>query len=291
MIPARKHPWVDLWFTAYVDRYLRHSFHRILSRGPIPDLPDGPVVICTNHSSWWDTLVDYWLSRRVLAIDAYGPMDQRQLRRYPVLSRIGVFGVDRESLQGGREFLAYATELLRGRRSALVLTVQGAMVSPDQRPIRAYGGAARVVREVGKCSLVTLAIDYGFWDDRHPEIFLEWGEVRSFVPESAPSPRELTREIEAELTTLLDRQAEFKRSRDSSGATVLLQARSGVSPVYDLIRRLRGETGAALDHGSVRTPPQWGPGRDRVSNLHPDHRVGAGAAGAVESSGVPPVRP
>ena len=49
-------------------------------------------------------------------------MDQRQLCRYPVLTRLGVFGVDRESLHGGREFLDYARGLLEGRQRALWIT-------------------------------------------------------------------------------------------------------------------------------------------------------------------------
>lgn len=189
MIPARKSPLIEAWFRGYVRRYLRRSFHRVLLLGEPPAMPDGPLLVCMNHSSWWDPLLVFWLSRELLSWDAYGPMDQRQLNRYPILARIGAFGVDRESLQAAREFVRYSDELLRGRRRALWLTAQGAMVSSAARPVRFYSGVASLVQSLGVAHVTTVVLEYEFWDEKRPEAFVSFATAIPVVAGAGLRPQ------------------------------------------------------------------------------------------------------
>ncbi|MCC2667895.1 MAG: 1-acyl-sn-glycerol-3-phosphate acyltransferase [Armatimonadetes bacterium] len=262
MIPAAKHPWVERWFRGYVRRYLRASFHRVLLVGEIPERPPGPLLVCMSHSSWWDVLLAFWLSREVLPVDSYGPMDQRQVERYRILTRIGVFGVDRETLDGGRDFVCYAQELLEGKDRALWITAQGAMVSPDLRPVRLYSGIGQVARQLDSCHVCTVALDYVFWDEKRPEVLVHFGEPFPVTGGRGMAVRPLLRDLEQRLETSLDLLAAVRTSRDPSRCQVLLHGRSGISPVYDSIRhsiaRLRGQPLEA-SHGARLTPPRWGP--------------------------------
>ena len=262
MIPARKNPYVDRWFRGYSRRYLQQSFHRILLAGDLPQAPDGPLIVCLNHSSWWDLLVAFWLCRDLLDWDGYGPMDERQLRRYGILTRIGVFGVERESLHGGREFLGYATSILAGRRRVLWITAQGAMLSNDVRPVRFYSGVAHLAQALGPCHVTTLALDYEFWDEKRPEVFLQFGPMRRVEAGEPVARRELLRGLEGELERQMDELAALRRQRDPSLFRVVLESGGGVSPVYDAWRRLNawrhGEE-YSREHGAVATPPRWGP--------------------------------
>ena len=47
------------WFTWYCRGYVRRHFHslRISINGLPPDATGYPVVLYTNHASWWDPLV------------------------------------------------------------------------------------------------------------------------------------------------------------------------------------------------------------------------------------------
>ena len=264
MIPAKKNRLVQEWFRGYARSYLRRSFHRILVTGEMPGPLDGPTLVCVNHSSWWDLLLAFWLSRDVLDWDGYGPMDERQLRRYPILTRIGVFGVDRESLQGGREFLEYARRVMAGRKLALWITAQGAMVSNDRRPVRFYSGVAHLAQALGDCRVMTLALDYEFWDEKRPEAFVSFGPVRRIEAGPHFSRRALLQELETGLEGQMDALAALRRQRDPSLFRVVLDGRGGISPVYDAIRRLgalaRGKRFSS-EHGAVSTPPRWGPAR------------------------------
>lgn len=263
MIPAAKNRLVNAWFRRYVRRYLRRSFHQVLVAGELPSKPEGPVLVCLSHSSWWDMLIAYWASEELLGWDGYGPMDERQLRRYGILRRIGVFGVDRESLAGGREFLEYARDLAQEKQRALWITAQGAMISSETRPIRLYSGIAHLARALGQCSVITAALQYEFWDEKRPEIFLSFGSTR-FVDGTAPgfSSKALLRALEADLTAQMDALAALRQQRDPSLFQVALASQGSISPTYDQLRRLaasvRGER-MESEHGALATPPRWGP--------------------------------
>jgi 1-acyl-sn-glycerol-3-phosphate acyltransferase len=263
MIPATKNRYVTAWFRGYVRRYLRQSFHRVLVAGELPSTPEGPVLVCMNHSSWWDMLVAFWASHDLLGWDGYGPMDERQLRRYGILRRIGVFGVDRESLSGGREFLAYTRELAVGRQRALWITAQGAMVSSEERPIRLYSGIAHLARTLGRCSIVTTALQYEFWEEKRPEVLLTLGQPRP-VDATLPgfSHKALLRELEVELEERMDALTALRRQRDPSQFRVALSGQGGISPTYDRLRQMVGRARGvpiAAEHGALATPPRWGP--------------------------------
>ncbi|MGV3720007.1 MAG: lysophospholipid acyltransferase family protein, partial [Actinomycetota bacterium] len=237
MIPASKNALLRTWFRGYVRRYLRRSFHRVLLLGDPPETPEGPLLVCLNHSSWWDLLICHWLSEELLGWDSYGPMDERQLRRYPVLRRLGAFGVDRESLEGARAFLRYSRALLAGRRRALWITAQGAMLSTSVRPIRLYSGMVRLARDLEQCSVTTLALDYEFWDDRLPEAFVSFSPVRRLTAVELRDPRRLQAELARRLETQMDELAAVRTRRDPSLFRVGLSSAQGISPAYDLIRR------------------------------------------------------
>lgn len=273
MLPAAKNPPIELWFRWYTRRYLRRSFHRVLWCGELPSRPAGPLIICSNHSSWWDMLAAFWIATDLLGWEGYGPMDERQLRRYAILRRIGVFGVDRESLRGGREFLDYATGLLAGTDRALWITAQGELVSTDVRPIRFYSGPAclaeRLLRETGRCAYLSVALDYEFWDEKRPELLIRFGTVRELQAEPGLSRKAILRWMETDLEAEMDALGELRRRRDVSQFQQALADRpggGGVSPVYDLLRsvsaRLRREN-APREHGAVLTPPRWGPASAR----------------------------
>lgn len=262
MLPARKNRFIQWWFRGYVRRYLKRSFHRVFLHGERPAAPPGPLLVCVNHSSWWDMLLAFWLSADVLDWDAYGPMDERQLRRYPILRGIGVFGVDRESLGGARDFLSYGKSLLEGQRRAMWMTAQGAMVSNDARPVRLYSGISRLAHAVGTCSVTTVALDYEFWDEKRPEIFVSFAPVRHVEIADAAQGRRLLQELSEQLEAQMTELAALRRRRDPSCFQLVLSAPSGVSPIYDRWRRFsarfRGERWEA-QHGAVHTPPLWGP--------------------------------
>lgn len=152
MSPIARGGWRDRWFRAYTRRYLARAFYRVHLHREEPDFgwtEPLPLLVCMNHSSWWDLLIGYHLGVDRLGWECYAPMDARQLARYPFLRHVGVFGVERGTREGARAFLVEADALLRGRRRALWMTPQGALVSTDRRPICFQSGLGQLARRLG----------------------------------------------------------------------------------------------------------------------------------------------
>ena len=102
-------------FLRYLRRYVRKHFTAVrLARGtrPAPD-PGRPLVVYSNHPSWWDPLVYMWLTGAIFAgREGYGPMDAAALRKYGFFRRLGVFGVETGNRRGAAQFLRAARAVL-----------------------------------------------------------------------------------------------------------------------------------------------------------------------------------
>jgi 1-acyl-sn-glycerol-3-phosphate acyltransferase len=210
-----------------------------------------------THFSWWDVLVGYWLARQVLGIDSYAPMDEAQLRRYRILVRLGLYSIDRGSLAGLRTFLRYTADLLRPGR-AVWLTPQGAIRSSRRRPLSFQDGVGHLARRVTRVTVVPVAVIYEFLEEPRPEVFVRIGAPRRLevAPERADAP---TRRLEADLARELDALQDAVDSRALEGFRCALEGQTGVSRVYDPVRRLRAWWTARPDpprHGDVVSDPR-----------------------------------
>ena len=108
-------------------------------------------------------------------------MDEAQLRRYRILTRLGVYSVDRFSRAGIRAFLRYTADLLEAAwaargldhtagRDRLGLAPPGALPDRYRTPRAPAPGFA----------VVPVAIVYEFLDEPRPEIFVKFGPPRIF---------------------------------------------------------------------------------------------------------------
>ncbi|AMV39152.1 lysophospholipid acyltransferase family protein [Planctomyces sp. SH-PL62] len=238
----RRSPWFFRGFRKYARRFIARNFHalRVDREGPFSEPPPGPVVVVMNHSSWWDPMTALVLSESFGASRAhYAPMDEGGVRQYPILERIGLFGIELESARGGIAFLRRCSAILSRPESVLWITPQGRFVDVRDRPVRFKEGLGRLLHRTSRATVVPLAIEYTFWNDRRPEIlarFGPWTSIEERGPESAAS---WTRSLEAALGEVQDGLAEASRLRDPLRFETLIQGSSGVGGVYDLGRRLR----------------------------------------------------
>ena len=248
------------FFDRYVPRYLGRRFHRLhlWERADELDAPrDVPVVFVMSHASWWDVLVGYYLARLVLRIESYAPMDEAQLRRYRILTRFGVYSVDRSSVAGMRAFLRYTIELLTPDR-AVWITPQGEITSAWRRPIVFQPGVGHLVRRVGRLATVPVAIVYEFLEEPRPEIFVKFGPARRFDGVH-DTPEAITRVLESDLERELDAVQDTLIVRDFTRFSVMLEGATSVSLVYDRVRALRARVTGRPDparHGAVVSDPR-----------------------------------
>ena len=261
--------------------FLARHFHAVRLLEPVPDLSKtsaggGRRVFFLNHPGWWDPLAAAALAWHLApGRTPFAPIDAAALSKYPVVGRLGLFGVERDAPVGARAFLEASAAVLGDPAADLWLTPQGEFAPPDDRPVRFAPGLGRLVARDPGLWAVPVAVRYEFWTERLPELLLavgaparrddldepedEPGSVRRGVAGGGPgSAAACSRSLAGRLEATLDRLAEAARRRDPAAFRVIRAGSAGVSAGYDAVRRAaaaaRGRSYAA-EHGPGRKPP------------------------------------
>jgi len=228
-------------FMAYLHWYLPRHFHslRIANADRFPATAH-PLIVCINHPSWWDPLTILMLSRFLSPQRyAHAPMEAEALQHYGFFRKIGAFPVDNSSDRAGRDFLRQARQILARPSAILWMTPEGHFTDVRQRPVLWKHGTAALSRVVAPCTIVPLAIEYTFWDERLPEILCSIGEPLSFNADRSETTEQRTSALQSAMQAVQDELSTRALKRDAALFTPVFSGDTGVSPTYDLWRRLK----------------------------------------------------
>jgi 1-acyl-sn-glycerol-3-phosphate acyltransferase len=232
-------------FSRYMRWYCSRNFRAVrVTRGGAPAVAPGrPVIVCSNHPSWWDPaifilIMDMLMPHRT----GFGPMEAAALRRYGLMRKMGVFGIDRDTKTGAADFLHTSLRILGNRDAVLWVTAQGEFTDARVRPVRLRPGISHLARRVPNAMVLPLALEYPFWNERRPEALIHFGAP--IDAGTAHSVAEWTTILETALTRTIDDLAAMSMARNPALFDTLLRGRTGVGGVYDLWRH-----GAALMAG------------------------------------------
>jgi 1-acyl-sn-glycerol-3-phosphate acyltransferase len=208
----------------------------------------GPLVVYANHSSWWDPMVCVLLAGALLPERRhYAPMDAAALERYPILRRIGIFPVEMATARGAAQFLRTSQAILESG-GVVWITPQGRFADARE-PLAFKPGLGALAARVPGVTLLPLAIEYTFWDERLPETLLRCGEPVHFAAGTVADSA--TQELEQALSATMQELKAATMARDVRAFEVLLSGGRGTGGFYALGRRLRaiftGKRGR-LDH-------------------------------------------
>jgi 1-acyl-sn-glycerol-3-phosphate acyltransferase len=230
------------FFRRIVRGYFRRHFRAVSVQGAERlAAASGPLIVYGNHSSWWDPMVSVLLAGALLpGRNHYAPMDADALKRYPILRRIGIFPVEMSSARGAAQFLRTSQAILAAG-GVLWVTPQGRFADPREA-LAFKPGLEALAGRVPGVTLVPLAIEYTFWDERLPEVLLRVGEtVRA----------EANEQLEDALAKAMLELKAAVIARDPKAFTSLLSGGRGTGGLYGLGRRLRGwitRKPVAMDH-------------------------------------------
>ena len=238
--------WMQNGFHAFLRPYLRRHFDAVAvaaggrpDRPPVaPELSGGPLVVLTNHPSWWDPVVAHFLNRQLFPDRQFrAPIDAAALSQYQVFERLGFFGID-GTRRGATNFLRTAAAVLDSPADMLWITPEGRFADVRDDAASLMPGLAHVCHRAGRGHAIALALEYVFWNERLPVCLAKFSS-----PIDLSLPRENKTVLLQEMTvTLRQTQREL-----SSGAIArsfepfdnLLVGKSGGGFVYDTFRRLR----------------------------------------------------
>lgn len=222
MIPARKARLFSAWFARDAERRISRSFEAVQVRGLSElegALARGPVLVVSNHTSWWDALVVLVLTQRVLRADAYAMMDAANLVKLPFFAKVGAFGVDLTDAADGARAIRHSAKLLSSPGRLVWIFSQGRERPITARPLGFSAGSAQIARVASRAEVVPIALRYEMGGTERPTLYVSIG---------APLPRvagveEARATQEEAVTRELDRIDEALVTGDTRAFHVLLQ--------------------------------------------------------------------
>lgn len=227
---------------------LQRNFHVVAverqSHAAAQSIPPGPLIVFGNHPGWWDPLVAMHLAQQTFPQRRYyAPIDAQSLQQYRVFARLGYYGIELHTAAGATAFLKKSLAILNASNSSLWITPEGRFADPRDRSATMMPGVAHVAARLTAGTLLPLAIEYAFWEERRPCVFLRWGEPISIVAADAPSKAAWSQRIERALRSTQDELAALVIERDDRPFEVLLrgQAQGPIARLTHLFRRLRNE--------------------------------------------------
>jgi 1-acyl-sn-glycerol-3-phosphate acyltransferase len=230
-------------FARAVRRYFRRHFGSVMiANASLLENAQRPLLVYTNHSSWWDLMLRVLLARTFMPqYRHYAPMSREVLERYPILRKIGTFPIDTSSGEGITSFLRTSEAILKDG-GVLWLTPQGRFADTREFPLRFKPGLATLAMRVPGLTLLPLACEYTHWDERLPEALAHVGEPIIFA--TPPTNREqVTLQLETALgATMLALQRD-SIARDSSRFQTILTGTRGAGGIYSLMQRLCTRSG------------------------------------------------
>ena len=216
------------------------------------------VVVYFNHPSWWDPMMAILLATQLFPERThYGPIEAEALERYGFFRKLGFFGVE-PGVAGARRFLRVADEVTSRAGTAMWITPEGAFTDPRQRPVRLRPGLGRLARRAARAgrqvTLLPLALEYPFWEEKNPEALLRFGEPVRTTEAGELDAGEWDRLLAERLEEAQEELAAAAVERDPVSFEAMVGGKAGVGGLYDLWGRakalLRGERFEA-EHGAV----------------------------------------
>ncbi|MFO0785081.1 MAG: lysophospholipid acyltransferase family protein [Phycisphaerales bacterium] len=251
------------YFTLYVRRLFRKSFAAVRILPEHADAlaslanADKPVLVLLSHCSWWDPLLSLVLHRHYTpAREPMAPMEASQLAKFAIFRKIGIFGIEPDDPASLEEMGRYVAGCFaRNPRCTLWITPQGRFTDP-RSPIEIRPGGAAVAARTPDISVVCLAIEYAFWTNQKPEVFI------SLRPVAPPQRRDSTaswhRAILETMTANAGLLASAVISRDPAEFLPVFDSGSarGTNWWYDLWLRIRGRSSHVEDRRFAPSAPK-----------------------------------
>ncbi|MEO1368305.1 MAG: lysophospholipid acyltransferase family protein [Acidobacteriota bacterium] len=267
-VVTRYSPRMAKYFESWLRGYFAKNFDAVrlcrdaeLSGEMAPELTgpgSRPVLVYSNHPSWWDPIHFLLLARLAMpGRRMFGPFDAEALEQYGFFKRIGGFGIDTGTRRGAAEFLRTGRGILAAPGTTLWITAQGEFSDVRTRPVALRPGLAHLVRRLDRGYVIPLAVEYPFWNERHPQALSCFGAPIELDGAARTDGVETwNARLEDALGRTMDRLADAAQSRDPDRFRTLVLGRTGVGGVYDAWRRMkarvRGETFDASHMGDRR---------------------------------------
>jgi len=205
VIESRKSAAFNAWFAGHARSRIHKTFGRVLVRGLTRArelAAEAPLLVVSNHTSWWDPLVILHASTHLLGTDGHAMMDARNLRRLPFFSLVGGFGVDLDRPADGAAVVRYSARLLDRPGRLVWIFPQGSERPITERPLGFREGAAHVARVAKRAVALPAAMRYEFGGEELPRLYLSFGPPLAYDRDGARARAAQEEAVARELETI-----------------------------------------------------------------------------------------
>jgi 1-acyl-sn-glycerol-3-phosphate acyltransferase len=203
-------------------------------------IPDRPLLLLANHTSWWDgfLLRDVQLALRPRS-PLYTVMTARELQRFPFLRRLGATPLDTDARIGPLAmFRALRTAAQRRPDCTIAFFPQGRIRPSWTRPLGFQRGLELLVRSIGPCHVVPVALHVEPLNAAAPTAFVVLGPALQVPGEEVTAAR-----VESAVTGRLDELFRLLAAHGEGVHAHLPQLAGAESPGD----RIAGETESPVD--------------------------------------------
>ncbi|MDI1450675.1 lysophospholipid acyltransferase family protein [Polyangium sp. 6x1] len=268
MIPARKVSWFNAWFSGHARSRIHATFGEVRAQGldrARALAKEAPLLVVSNHTSWWDPLVALHVSTHLLGADGHAMMDAKNLRRLPFFALVGAFGVDLDKPTDGAVVMRYAARLLDTPGKLVWVYPQGQERPVTERPLGFRPGSAEIARVARMARTVPVGLRYEFGGAERPTLWLSFGEP-------VPAERDTTKGRAAQEEAVEAELVRIERALSGEGAerfeVVFRAARSRVGGALEAM--LAAMTRPFVMRAPAAAPPlSAGGARSKVTSSPP----------------------
>jgi 1-acyl-sn-glycerol-3-phosphate acyltransferase len=205
MIPASKQRHFNAWFAAHARGRIEKSFAsmRVHGLAHARDLArEAPLLVVSNHTSWWDPLVILHASQHLLGTDGHALMDAQNLRKLPFFALVGAFGVDLGDPSDGAAAIRYAARLLDRPGRLVWVFPQGRERPITERPLAFRAGSAEIARVAKRAITLPAALRYEHASTERPVLYLSFGDRLAAERDPARGRELQERAVEQEMARI-----------------------------------------------------------------------------------------
>ncbi len=232
MIKAQKSRQFTQLFHLYNERLLKKSFYRVYLQCEMPPPTRGSTLYIANHSSWWDGLIAFYLTKKTIQQDCYAMMTEEGLNAYPFFRKLGGFSINKTNPKDVIRSLSYTKQLLEASKAVWIFP-QGAEYHLEKRPLEFEHGVSHLVMRIPDVQVIPITFYYTFLHEQKPEVFIKIGQkFDSSELVSFNNKRELTLYLERVVTNQLNQQRQAIIEDNFSSYNILLKGRKNISETF-----------------------------------------------------------
>jgi hypothetical protein len=174
---ATHHFFLYPFFKRYAVWKIRRNFHDVYIKGEFHE-KNLPVLLISNHLSWWDGFWAIYLNIRLFHRKFYFMMLEDQLKKHMFFNKTGGYSIKKGS-KSIIETIDYTSSLLTDNKNIVLLFPQGEIQSLYTQPIRFEDGIGYVMKKITcDIQIIFLVTLIDFFSHPKPGLFLYFEEYQ-----------------------------------------------------------------------------------------------------------------